>query len=109
MPGAKIVVLYPTPTNVDVFERAYTDEHVPMVTPQTFPGLVKFVASKVAGTPNGSPAPFHRVAELHFPSMGALQAAATSASAQPAVAHAFSISTGGPPIILVAEEETQTY
>jgi hypothetical protein len=63
-------------------------------------------AAKVVGTPDGSPPPFHRIAELHFPSMGALQAAAGSQSAQQVVAHAFSISSGGPPVILVAEEET---
>lgn len=80
-----------------------------MVTPQNFSGIKKFVASRVVGTPDGSPAPFYRVAELHFPSMEALQAAAASPSAQKAVAHAVSISTGGRPIILVAEEDTKTF
>ena len=80
-----------------------------MVTPQNFSGIKKFVASRVVGTPDGSPAPFYRVAELHFPSMEALQAAASSPSAQKAVAHAVSISTGGKPIILVAEEDTKTF
>ena len=80
-----------------------------MVTPQTFSGLTRFVASKVVGTPHGSPAPFYRIAELHFPSMEALQAAAASPSAQKAVAHAVSISTGGKPIVLVAEEDTKTF
>jgi hypothetical protein len=31
MAGAKIVVLYPYPQNVDAFEQAYTEDHVPMV------------------------------------------------------------------------------
>src|SRR5919201_4679084 len=100
MAGAKIVVLYPTPKDVNTFERAYSQEHVPMVTPQNFKGLGKFVASKIVGTPDGSPAPFHRIAELHFPSMDVLQAAAGSSSAQKVVAHAFSISSGGNPVIL---------
>lgn len=80
-----------------------------MVTPQTFKGLTKFVASKIVGTPDGSPAPFHRIAELHFPSFGALQQAAASPSAQQAVAHAVSISSGGAPVFLVAEEDTTTF
>lgn len=109
MAGAKMVVLYPTPRDVDAFEKVYLQEHAPMVTPQTFKGITKFVASKIVGTPEGSPPPFHRVAELHFPSMTALQAAAASSSAQQAVAHAFSISSGGPPILLVAEEETRAF
>ena len=109
MAGAKLIVIYPSPRDVDTFERAYTQDHAPMVTPQTFSGITKFVASRVVGTPDGSPAPFYRVAELHFPSLEALQTAAASPSAQKAVAHAVLISTGGKPIILVAEEETKTF
>ena len=109
MAGAKVVVLYPAPRDVDAFERAYTQEHAPMVTAQNFNGMTRFVASRVVGTPDGSPAPFYRIAELHFPSMQALQAAAASASAQQVVAHAVSLSTGGMPVFLVAEEETTTF
>jgi uncharacterized protein (TIGR02118 family) len=109
MPGAKIVVLYPPPKDVDKFERDYTQDHAPMVTPQNFAGITKFVASKVVGTPDGSPPPFHRIAELHFPSMAALQQAAGSSGAQQAVAHAISISSGGRPLIMVAEEETTSF
>jgi uncharacterized protein (TIGR02118 family) len=109
MAGVKIVVIYPPPKDVSAFERAYAQEHAPMVTPQNFKGMTKFVASKVVGTPDGSPAPFQRVAELHFPSMGALQAAAGSPAAQEVVAHAVAISTGGKPIVLVAEEDTKTF
>ncbi len=109
MAGVKIVVIYPSPRDVSAFERAYTQDHGPMVTPQNFRGMTRFVASKVVGTPDGSPAPFYRVAELHFPSMEALKAAAASPSAQKVVAHAVSISTGGKPIILVAEEDTKTF
>src|SRR5438874_13696423 len=109
MAGAKLVVLYPSPRDVAAFERAYTQDHAPMVTPQNFKGLTKFVASKIVGTPDGTPPPFHRVAELHFPSLAALQAAAGSPSAQRAVEHAFSISTGGAPVLLVAEEKAKPF
>lgn len=109
MPGAKIVVLYPTPKDVARFESDYTQEHAPMVTPRTFPGLTRFVASKIVGTPDGSPPRFHRVAELHFPSLSALQAAAASPSAQQAVDHAVSISSGGAPLFFVAEEDTTAF
>lgn len=109
MAGAKVIVLYPAPKDVDAFERAYTQEHAPMVTPETFPGMTKFVASRIVGTPTGSAAPFQRVAELHFPSLEALQAAAASPSAQQAVAHAVSISSGGMPTFLVAEEEIRHF
>ena len=109
MPGAKIVVLYPVPKDVAKFESDYTQEHAPMVTPKTFSGLSKFVASKIVGTPDGSPPRFHRVAELHFPSLSALQAAAGSSSAKKAVDHAVSISSGGTPLFFVAEEETTNF
>lgn len=79
MTRAKVVVLYPTPRNAEEFERLYTHDHAPMVTVDAFKGLRKFVASRVVGTPDGSPPPFHRIAELHFSSMEALQAAAASA------------------------------
>ena len=109
MAVAKIVVFYPAPRDVSAFERAYTQDHVPMVTAQNFPGMTRFVASKIVGTPDGSPAPFHRIAELHFPSMEALQRAAASPSAQQVVAHAISISSGGKPIVLIAEEEAKNF
>jgi uncharacterized protein (TIGR02118 family) len=109
MPGAKVIVLYPSPPDVNTFERAYTQGHVPMVTAQNFKGTQRFIASRVVGTADGTSPPFYRLAELHFPSMEALQAAAGCASAQKVVAHAISISTGGKPVFLVAEEETKTF
>lgn len=109
MAAAKLVVLYPYPSDVATFERAYTDEHVPMVNAESLRGITKFVATKIVGTPDGSPPPFYRMAELHFPSLDSLQAAASSEGAQKAVAHAVSISTGGKPIFLVAEEETTNF
>ena len=109
MAAAKIVVLYPPPSDVSQFERDYLQDHAPMVTPQNFEGITKFVASKVVGTPDGSAPPIHRIAELHFPSMAALQKAAGSSGAQQAVAHAISISSGGTPLFLVTEEETTSF
>jgi uncharacterized protein (TIGR02118 family) len=110
MAGAKVVVLYPAPPDVNTFERAYTQDHAPMVTAQNFKGITKFVAARIVGTPEGTPAPFYRIAELHFPSsMQALEAATASSSAQQVVAHAVAISTGGKPVFLVADEETKSF
>jgi uncharacterized protein (TIGR02118 family) len=108
MPETKLVVIYPRPTDVEAFEKAYVDDHVPMAK-EKIKGMTKFVATKVVGTPSGETPPFHRIAELYFPSVEALQESAASAGAQEAVAHAVSISTGGMPIFLVAEEETTTF
>lgn len=99
----KLVVLYPPPTDLAAFERRYASEHVPMVR-DGLPGLKKFVAAKVLGSPLG-PAAFARVAELYFESMEALQGAMMSSGGQAAVGHAMEISTGGAPTVLIAEDD----
>ena len=68
-------------------------------------GKTKLVATKVVASPQGT-APFYRIAEVHFPSMQALQACAASEGGKQTLAHAVAISSGGAPIFLVAEEET---
>ena len=107
MADLRIVVIYPRPTDVDVFEKAYLEEHIPLAM-EKIKGPLRFVASKMIGTPDGSAAPFYRIAEFYFSSMEALQECAASPGTQEAVAHAISISTGGPPIIMIAEEQSKT-
>lgn len=104
----KVVVIYPRPTDADAFEKAYLEEHVPLAASK-IKGMSRFSATKVLGTPDGSEAPFSRIAELYFPSMEALQRSVASSGTQEAVVHAIAISTGGPPIVLIAEEETTTF
>jgi uncharacterized protein (TIGR02118 family) len=104
MPGVKMVVIYPTPEDVAAFEKVYNEEHIPLAA-QKLSGQTKLVASRIVGSPAGA-APFHRIAEVHFASMDALQACAASEGGQATIAHAVAISTGGPPIFLVAEEES---
>lgn len=109
MANAKLVVLYPYPKDVNAFDQVYTEEHVPMVNENKLKGIKKFIQTKVVGTADGSAPPFYRIAELHFASLEALQECAASEGAQAAVAHAVSISTGGKPLFLVAEEVTTTF
>lgn len=99
----KLVVLYPPPTDLTTFERRYLSEHVPMVR-DGIPGLKKFVAAKVLGSPMG-PVAYARVAELYFDSMEALQGAMGSPGGMAAVGHAMEISTGGAPTVLIAEDD----
>jgi uncharacterized protein (TIGR02118 family) len=100
----KLIVLYPPPSDPAVFERRYREEHAPMVL-ETVPGLKKFVAAHVLASPFGT-IPYQRVAELYFDSMATLQAAMASAEGQSTVAHAMEISTGGPPVVLIAEDDS---
>ena len=74
MPPVKFLVLYPRPKDIETFEKLYQNEHVPMAV-EKLVGKTKFVATKVLGSPAGTP-PFYRVAEIHFPSMAALEACA---------------------------------
>lgn len=104
MAGVKFIVIYPRPKDIDAFEKVYQKEHVPMAV-KNLVGKTKFVATKVLDSPQGTP-PFYRIAEIHFPSMDALQACAASEGTKATLAHAVTISTGGSPIFLVAEEET---
>ena len=99
----KLIVLYPPPADTAIFERRYRLEHAPMVL-EKIPGLKRFVASHVLGAPTGT-APYQRVAELYFDSLESLQAAMASGGGQATVAHAMEISTGGPPVVLIAEDD----
>jgi hypothetical protein len=59
-------------------------------------------------SPEGA-SPFCRIAELHYLSLEALQADFSTPEAQELGAHAISISTGGPAISLVCDEETVSF
>ena len=107
MAGAKFIVIYPHPKDIDAFEKLYLNEHVPMAV-EKLVGKTKLVATKVAGSPQGTP-PFHGIVEVHFPSMEALLACAASDGAKETLAHAVSVSSGGTPIFLIAEEEVYTF
>jgi uncharacterized protein (TIGR02118 family) len=102
MADVKLVVIYPHSKDVDVFEKVYQQEHVPLAVAK-LSGKTKIVATRVLGSPQGI-SPFYRIAEIHFPSMQALEACAASEGGKEALAHAVKISSGGPPIFLVAEE-----
>jgi uncharacterized protein (TIGR02118 family) len=104
MAGVKLIVQYPRPKDIEKFEKVYQDEHVPMAVAR-LAGKTKIVATKVVASPQGAP-PFYRIAEIHFPSMQALEACAASEGGKQTIANAVSISSGGPPIFLIAEEET---
>ena len=104
MASAKLIVIYPRPTDIESFERVYRNQHVPMAV-EKLAGKTKIVASKVSGSPQSAP-PFHLIAEIHFPTIEALQACAASDGGKQTIANAVAISSGGAPIFLVAEEET---
>ena len=107
MKGVKLIVAYPQPKDTSAFEKVYAEEHVPMAIANLH-GKTKMVATKTLQSPQGEPQ-FYRIAEVHFPSMEALQRCAESAGGKETLANAAKISTGGPPVIMIAEEDTFTF
>ena len=107
MAGVKIIVIYPRPLDEAAFEAVYKNEHLPMAE-EKLKGMTRLVTTKVIGSPQGNVSAY-RLAEVHFSSMDDLNKCVESPSGQEVIAHAGKISTGGPPILLVCEEESKVY
>jgi uncharacterized protein (TIGR02118 family) len=107
MKSIKLIVAYPQPKDIETFEAVYQNEHVPLAI-ANLAGKTKMVSTKTVQTPQGIPA-FYRIAEVHFPSLEALQRCAESAGGKETLANAVKISSGGPPVIMVAEEASFTF
>ena len=107
MSSAKLIVAYPQPVDIDAFERLYVEEHVPLAIAK-LEGKTRIVATKVLASAQETPQ-FYRVAEIHFPSMKVLEECAASAGGKETLANAVKISSGGPPVIMIAVEESFTF
>lgn len=105
--GVKVVIIYPRPQDEKIFERAYLEEHVPLVEAK-LKGLTRLVLTKVTGSPLGKVAAY-RIAEVYFSSMDDLQNIIGSEAGKEVIAHAQNISSGGPPLVLICEEEAFVY
>ncbi|MGZ8163532.1 MAG: EthD family reductase [Methylobacter sp.] len=105
MKEAKLIVMYPTPTDIETFEQRYADEHVPMAV-EKLAGKIRFVASRITSAVGKEQAPYHRIAEVYFPSMDDLETCLNSPGGQETAGHAVEISSGGAPLFLIAEVET---
>jgi uncharacterized protein (TIGR02118 family) len=89
----KAVVLYGPPEDADAFERHYADTHTALA--HAIPGMRRFESARGFATPDGSPTPYQRIAELTFDDMDALQAGLGSAEGQAAVADIPNFASGG--------------
>jgi uncharacterized protein (TIGR02118 family) len=101
--SAKLLVLYPTPTDPEQFDRRYVREHLPMGK-ASLAGATGLASYRILGSPAGK-SPFARVTEVSFPSLKALQECATLPAAQRTLANAVEISTGGAPHFMIVEQE----
>lgn len=94
----KLMVCYGTPEDPAHFDRHYAETHVPLV--HKIPNLRHFEAGKVLGTADGSPAPYHYIAQLSFDSAEELQAAMGSPEGQAAGADVPAFATGGATLMI---------
>jgi uncharacterized protein (TIGR02118 family) len=101
--NAHLLVMYPRPTDPARFDRAYREEHLPYAGPR-LEGATGVVSKRVAASGAG-PASYYAISDVTFPSLASLQECAGSARGKEALAHAASISTGGPPTILVVTDD----
>jgi uncharacterized protein (TIGR02118 family) len=99
--SAHLLVMYPTPKDPSSFDRAYREQHLPYAGPRLL-GATGVVSKRVASRDG---APFYAISDVSFPTLDVLQACATSKSGKEALAHAASISTGGPPVVLVVTDD----
>jgi uncharacterized protein (TIGR02118 family) len=100
---AKVMVLYPQPTDPAAFERQYVSAHLPLMRRLVGPD-VPLPTYRTLDTEH-RPAAFYRVAEIHFESLEALQEFAAREAAGEGAVSSRSVSTGGLPIVLICVEQ----
>ncbi len=71
----KLVAFYTRPEDVEAFEKAYWETHVPLI--RQVPGLLDVVVNRFSDSPMG-PAPYYMIAELHFADTASFDAAMAS-------------------------------
>ncbi len=103
--SVQLLVIYPPPKSPAEFDKAYKDGHLPYAGPRLMSGGATGVATKrVLGAPGGNPFAY-AISFVDFPSAEIAKACAQSKSGQEALAHAASISTGGPPQFLLIDDK----
>jgi uncharacterized protein (TIGR02118 family) len=99
----RLLVLYGHPSDPAAFDQYYRQTHIPLA--QKMSGLKKWTIGKVAGTPDGSPAPYYYIADLYLEDRAALDTLLASPEGQAAVADVPKYATGGVTFLLTEVEE----
>lgn len=89
----KLTVLYGAPASPEAFEDHYARVHVPLA--QTLPGLARLETARVVPGPDGSAAPYYRIAELWFPDQATFGAAMASEQGRATAADISRFASGG--------------
>jgi uncharacterized protein (TIGR02118 family) len=79
---ARMLVIYPTPNDIEAFDRHYFDIHVPLA--KKIPGLRKYEVNNGPIVSPIGPSNIHRIGTLYFDDLAALQKAFASPEGQAA-------------------------
>lgn len=96
----KVTVLYNEPTDPAGFEDYYFDHHLGIAA--RIPNVTRVETAKAAATPDGSPLPYFRMAEIWFNDLGTLQNSMGSPEGQATVADLANFATGGAKVFISA-------
>lgn len=99
---ARIIVLFGKPTDPQLFDKEYWEEHIPIA--KQMPGLRRYSVHKVIPPPKGEPA-FYQVVELEFDDLQSLKNATTSPPGRDSTRHGAQIATGGMTILFAETKE----
>ncbi len=71
----KLVAMYKTPADIEMFEKHYFEKHMPLV--EKIPGLIKSEISKLKALP-GTDSEYYMMTEMYYDDMDAFNAAMAS-------------------------------
>lgn len=94
----KVTVLYNEPTDPSAFEEYYFSTHLDIAS--KLPNVTRVETAKVAATPDGSPLPYYRVAEIWYQDVKTLQASMGSPEGEATVADLANFATGGAKVLI---------
>jgi len=100
--SVQLLVIYPTPKDPAEFDRAYREQHLPYAKPRLI-GATDVTTKRVLGSPGGNSLAY-TISFVAFPNAEAAKTCAQSKSGQEALKHAASISSGGPPQVLLIDD-----
>lgn len=81
---ARMIVIYPTPKDIEAFDRHYFDIHVPLA--KKLPGLRTYEVNASPISMLVNTRSIHRIGMLHFDDLAAIQTAFASPQGQEAAA-----------------------
>jgi|SRR5271166_603782 len=96
---AKLIILYGHPADPEAFEDYYANRHIPFAAGH-MPGVRDAQNLKIAGTPDGADAPYYRISQLSYASLGELRAGVATDGGRSVLADLRNFATGGVTVLL---------